>query len=184
MMSKGTLEPDRKIIGTDQTALDFWQWGFSNILTNNLRGVFAEFLVGSALGCLDRPRVEWDPFDLVYEEMKIEVKSSAYIQAWHKDRYSNISFSIGATKEYDYETNKYSPTAKRWADLYVFCLLKEKNINEINPLNATHWEFYLIRTEELDSHFPHQKTISLASLQRIAAPCSYDEIKKTVHLFS
>jgi hypothetical protein len=177
-----TLKPDSKVVGTDQTALDFWQWGFSNILTNNLRGVFAEFLVGTALGCLDQPRVEWDSFDLVFEDMKIEVKSSAYIQSWNKQRYSNISFTIGAKKEYDYETNTYSTTAKRSADLYVFCLLKEKDTNEVNPLNTAHWEFYVVSTKELDLHFPHQKTISLASLRRIAKPYSYDEIKGAVML--
>jgi hypothetical protein len=41
------LNSDILILGTDQTMLDFWQWGFSNILTNNLRGIFAEFLVGA-----------------------------------------------------------------------------------------------------------------------------------------
>lgn len=93
------LKPESKIIGTDQTVSDFWQWGFSNILTNNLRGIFAEFLVGTALGCLNRARVEWDSFDLVYNDLKIEVKSSAFIQAWHKEKYSNIIFNIGSRKE-------------------------------------------------------------------------------------
>ncbi|MDM5312633.1 hypothetical protein [Peribacillus frigoritolerans] len=75
------LKSETPILGTDQTILDFWQWGFSKILTNNLRGIFAEFLIGTALGCLNQLRVEWDAYDLVYKGMKIEVKSSAYIQA-------------------------------------------------------------------------------------------------------
>ncbi|SIQ01242.1 hypothetical protein SAMN05878482_10175 [Peribacillus simplex] len=92
------LKSETPILGTDHTMLEFWQWDFSNILTNNLSGIFAEFLIGTALGCLNQIRVEWDAFDLVYKGMKIEVKSSAYIQAWHKEKYSNISFSIGAKK--------------------------------------------------------------------------------------
>ncbi|MGD6790352.1 hypothetical protein ACQCT3_10825 [Sutcliffiella horikoshii] len=47
---------------------------------------------------MNQHRVEWDLFDLVYEELKIEVKSSAFIQAWHKNRYSTISFTIGAKR--------------------------------------------------------------------------------------
>ncbi|WJE46680.1 hypothetical protein QRD90_21110 [Peribacillus frigoritolerans] len=171
------LKSETPILGTDQTMLDFWQWGFSKILTNNLRGIFAEFLIGTALGCLN---VEWDAYDLVYKGMKIEVKSSAYIQAWHKEKYSNISFSIGAKKEYDYTTNKYNPTVKRNADIYVFCLLKEKNLELIEPLNTAQWEFYLALTKDLDIHFPNQKTISLNSLKKIAQRSTYEELKKTI----
>jgi hypothetical protein len=174
------LNPENKIIGTEQTVLDFWKWGFSNILTNNLRGIFAEFLVGTALGSLNQSRVEWDAFDLVYKDKKVEVKSSAYIQAWHKDKYSNISFNIGAKKEYNYETNKYSPTVKRNADIYVFCLLKEKDVELIDALNIKQWKFYVVLTKELDNHFPQQKTISLTSLKKVTQPSTYEDLKKTV----
>ncbi|MEV5112174.1 hypothetical protein [Peribacillus frigoritolerans] len=174
------LKSETPILGTDHTILDFWKWGFSNILTNNLRGIFAEFLIGTALGCLNQLRVEWDSYDLVYKGMKIEVKSSAYIQAWHKEKYSNISFSIGAKKEYDYTTNKYNPTVKRNADIYVFCLLKEKNHEIIEPLNMKQWDFYVALTKDLDIYFPNQKTISLNSLKKIAQPSTYEELKQII----
>ncbi|WP_417898031.1 hypothetical protein ABN702_17415 [Bacillus haimaensis] len=181
MSDEFLLKPESKIMGTNQTILDFWQWGFSNLRTNNLRGILAEFIVGTALGCLNQPRVEWDAFDLIYNEMKVEVKSSAYIQAWHKDKFSNISFGIGATREYDYETNQFSPTVKRQADIYVFCVHKEKNIELIDPLNLTQWEFYVTLTTELDQYFPHQKTVSLSSLKRIAKPSTYETLKKVIN---
>lgn len=47
-----------KIKGTDKTILHFWKWGFSDLLSNSLRGIFAEFLVGTSLGCLGESRVE------------------------------------------------------------------------------------------------------------------------------
>lgn len=174
------LKPDKQIIGTDQSVLDFWRWGFSNILTNNLRGIFAEFLVGSALGCLNTPRIEWDAFDLVYADLKIEVKSSSYIQAWHSGKYSTISFNIGAKKKYDYETNIYSAIPERHADIYVFCLLKEKNTEYIDPLDVKQWEFYVLWTKELNQIFPCQKTISLSSLKKIAQPITYEQLKAAV----
>ncbi|MDM5221320.1 hypothetical protein QUF86_11390 [Peribacillus sp. NJ11] len=92
------LKSETPILGTDHTILDFWQWGFSKILTNNLRGIFAEFLIGTALGCLNQLRVEWDAFDLVYKGMKIEVKSSAYIQAWHKENIQTSVLVLGQKK--------------------------------------------------------------------------------------
>ena len=82
-MSYGRLDPDTPIPGSvgRQTLGDFWAWGYSNILTNNLRGVFAEFLVGTALGVVrDSQWVEWDEFDLLYnykgKNKGIEIKSS------------------------------------------------------------------------------------------------------------
>lgn len=175
-----SIHSDQKILGTDLKILDFWSWGFSNLLTNNLRGVFAEFIVGSALGVLDQPRIEWDAFDLIYKEKKIEVKSSAFVQAWHTTKYSNIVFNIGAKKSYDYTINKYSEIAVRNADIYVFCLLKEKDIKIIDPLNMNQWDFYIIKTQILNELFPIQKTLSLKSLEQLSQPISYNKIKELI----
>lgn len=46
------------------TVGDFW--AYSDILNNTDRAVFAEFVVGMALGVTDAPRVEWDAVDLRY----------------------------------------------------------------------------------------------------------------------
>ncbi|WP_228459572.1 hypothetical protein [Priestia megaterium] len=78
------LSPDTEILGTPYFISDFWSWGFSDVLMNSLRGIFSEFLVGSALEVIQKPRNEWDTHDLVYKNKKIEVKSAAYIQSWHR----------------------------------------------------------------------------------------------------
>jgi hypothetical protein len=179
--NKVPLNPGTKILGTEQTVLDFWKWGFSDILTNSLRGIFAEFLVGAALGSLNQSRIEWDAFDLQFNDKKIEVKSAAYIQAWYSGKPSKISYNIGAKKEYDYKSNKYSSAAARNADLYVFCLLKEKNPESINPLDTSQWEFYVVLTDELNNHFPNQKTITLSSLKRIATAISYRDLSEVIN---
>lgn len=171
------LSPEDKIIGTDQTVADFWKWGFSNLLTNSLRGIYAEFLVGVAIEALNGSRVEWDAFDIDYNGIKIEVKSSAYIQAWYNGNHSKISFGIAEKKEYDYATNKYSAIAQRHAQVYVFCLLKEKDRDRINPLDTRQWEFYVVATKDLNHFYPQQKSIVLSSLQKIAKPIRYDELK-------
>ncbi|MCB0035652.1 MAG: hypothetical protein KDE51_16580, partial [Anaerolineales bacterium] len=46
------------------TLLDFWQWSSSDLVNNALRGVLAEFIVASALGCQTPTRTEWDAYDL------------------------------------------------------------------------------------------------------------------------
>lgn len=48
------------------TVCDFWRWAYSDILSNRNHSIFADFIVGVALGVVDRPRVEWDGVDLHY----------------------------------------------------------------------------------------------------------------------
>lgn len=172
------LSANTKILGTSHSISDFWSWAFSDLLMNSLRGVFSEFLIGSALGVLQTPRIEWDTYDLVYKGKKIEVKSAAYIQSWHAGNYSKISFGIEAKRSYNYDTNKYNFDVLRHADIYVFCLLKEKNANQINVLNTEQWHFYIVPTQTLNNLYLRQKSISLNTLEKISQPVSYYEIQK------
>lgn len=90
--------PTTPIRGTEgATLLDFWQWAYSDILSNRNRAVFAEFLVGHALDCLQVPRIEWDAVDLRYNGFRIEVKSAAAVQSWFQRRPSRVAFGIAGT---------------------------------------------------------------------------------------
>ena len=73
--------------------LDFWRWNASDLVSNTLRGRLAEFIVGSAVGMdFSAPRQEWDNYDLdTPSGIKIEVKSSAYIQSWNCLLYTSPS---------------------------------------------------------------------------------------------
>lgn len=70
------------------TLLDFWKWNSSDLLSNATRGRLAEFIVATATGVdLNKPREEWVTYDLTTPEgIKIEVKSSAYIQTWEQTK--------------------------------------------------------------------------------------------------
>src|SRR5690606_33133494 len=127
--------------------LDFWRWSYSDILSNTMRGVLAEFIVATALGIdIKTARKEWEAFDLLTENnLKVEVKSCAYLQTWKQNDYSKIGFSCGTSKSWDYNTDKRSNEAKRHADVYVFCLLKHKIKSSINPLDLNQWEFYVVK---------------------------------------
>jgi hypothetical protein len=39
-----------KEAASEYTLLDFWSWAFSDVLTNTIRGMLAEFIIALALG--------------------------------------------------------------------------------------------------------------------------------------
>jgi hypothetical protein len=65
-------DPNEPIPGLDgRTVGEFWQWAYSDVLSNRNRSILAEFIVGVALDVVDKPRVEWDAADLCYQGFKI-----------------------------------------------------------------------------------------------------------------
>jgi len=121
---------------TEKTIGEFWQWFASDLTNNVIRGALAEFIVASALNVADGVREVWSPFDLLTKEnIKIEVKSAAYLQTWFQKAYSAISFDIGQSRAYDSVTNQSETEVKRQADIYVFCLLHFKDKTNLNPMD-------------------------------------------------
>jgi hypothetical protein len=151
-------------------------------LSNATRGRFAEFIVGTAIGInSENLRDEWDAYDLITDDgIKIEVKSAAYIQSWDQKRFSTISFSIKPTKYWDAETNIYRNEPKRHADVYVFCLLKHKDKNTIDPLKMEQWDFYVLPTYRLDNYQRSQSSITINSLEKLTNPKKYSELKDEI----
>jgi hypothetical protein len=177
------IDSSTLIPGLDgHTIADFWRWAYSDVLSNGNRSVFAEFMVGTALGCLDSPRVEWDAVDLRYGEHKIEVKASAYCQSWHQKRPSTITFRIGKARAWNSRTGEYYTGPTRLADIYVFCLhtQRDKAMARSNVLDPSTWEFYVVPTKRFDQAFADRKTISLGSVQRVGVSCGYAELKARV----
>lgn len=142
--------------------LTFWQWSNSELLGNALRGILAEYIVASSINCTDNLRQEWDAYDLITDNgIKIEVKSSSYLQSWQQNKLSTIGFGIQET--FDIE-NDGEQIKKRQADVYVFCVLSHKDKKTVNPLDLNQWDFYVLSTKTLNQNVGHQKKISLSSL--------------------
>jgi len=176
---------DEVFIGVEKgklTLTDFWKWSSSDLVSNATRGIFAEFLVASALGLNKGVRNEWDSYDLKTEKgIKIEVKSAAYIQSWYQQKFSNITFNIRPTSAWDYKTNRFAKEKKRQADIYVFCLLHHKDNETINPMDLSQWMFYIVSTKKLDKDCPNMKTISLSRLKKLnPIVCSFHELKEAI----
>lgn len=164
----------------DIILLKFWQWAYSDIISNANRGKLAEFIVANALGInLCNPSDEWGPYDLETKEgIKIEIKTSSFIQTWNQKDYSNPNFGIQKTIFWDEEKGEYVGEKKRQSDFYIFCLLKEKKQDKINPLKLEQWEFYIVKTEKLNQIKENQKSIGLKGVQKIVESVNYLELKK------
>src|SRR5690242_8346990 len=111
----------------DATVLDFWRWAFSDLRLNDVRGIFAEWLVARLLGIPLITRQSWAGWDLQTPDgVKIEVKTSAYLQRWYQRAPSKIVFTGLRTKLWDEYTGAYAEAASYKADLYVFCVQTEQ----------------------------------------------------------
>jgi hypothetical protein len=166
----------------DFSLLEFWQWSLSDILNNTLRGRIAEYIVAQALGLEKHLRSGWAAYDLLIPNgIKVGVKSAAYIQSWFQKKFSTISFGIQKTLEWNEHTGMQSHEAKRQADIYVFCLLKHKIHETVDPLDVSQWNFYVLATDSIDNKLGDQKRISLKTLERLSpSKASYDTLATAI----
>lgn len=165
----------------ERTLQDFWAWAFSDLVSNTERGKLAEYIVATAMGCNEGTSLTWGSFDLLsLEGIKIEVKASAYIQSWEQKSFSRIEFSIAESLYWDGVA--YAKEKKRQADVYVFCVLKHKEQDTINPLDLEQWDFYPVSTASLNKAVKGQKTICLARVAELCGrgPCTYQMLRKAV----
>jgi len=181
MKKSSKLNPTDKIPGlSDTTIADYWSWAYSDVMTNANRSVLAEFIVASALGVTDRPRVEWDAYDLEYRGKKIEVKCSAYLQSWAQKRPSKIIFDIAKKRTLYTDTNTYSDVPIRPADCYVFCLFKEQDPAKADVLDLDQWKFYVVSTEKIEKKFGDQKTVGLNTIQKICESVNFKKLRSFI----
>lgn len=171
--------------GTGFCLRDFWSWGFSDLLNNTLRGSYSEFIVAVALGVdIREARVNWEPWDLTLHteqaDIRIEVKSCSYLQAWPQERPSAIQFSIRPAMRWSAKEG-YDGEQRRQSDVYVFCVFTELDAAVADPMNLDSWEFYVVPTKRLDERCGTQKTIGLNSLLRLSPEkVDYDGLKAAV----
>ncbi len=174
-------------IGDAGTVGEFWRWAMSDLLGNRHRGILAEYLVGKALGAdvLSEPRFEWDCYDLIYRETRIEVKSSAYIQTWHTptQKRSNPSYRIPPHECWDARTALNDSTRKRHAQIYVFCIFPAQPDDTCRDVLAVDvWGFYVTTTANLEQHITLEAaSIGIATVRQICGDfVTYSRLKETI----
>ncbi len=203
------LDPRTQIPPTGQTVGDYWAWAYSDVDTNVLRAVYAEWLVGTALECVEGIRPSWTPWDLDYGESKIEVKSTSYLPNWgrlvdgphasrrrehevpeKRPRGGSRTFDIKATTAnfpadpavlFGPNADYYhNPEVKRWADIYVFAYYAERDTARYSSLHVDGWRFYALSTPEVAQHFGTQERVALGRVQAVAREVEYEGLRATV----
>lgn len=163
------------------SVLEFWRWAYSDLVSNATRGVLAEFIVAKALRCTGVVRDAWDATDLITpENIRIEIKTSAYLQSWAHEKESRICFSIRPSRAWSADTNAFESETRRQADVYVFCLLEHKDKATLDPLDLKQWSFFAVPVSALNERLPTQKTISLKTVKSLAAETRFHGLETAV----
>ncbi len=160
---------------------DFWRWHATHLMSNITRGHLAEFIVANALGIhVSGPLPEWESHDLLFEDKRIEIKASAYIQEWNQAVNTNPRFSIRPARRWD-DSVGYSDKAQRNSDMYIFCVLAETDRSAVDPLLLDKWEFYPVLTSVLDAMLGAQKSVGMGTICRMCpAPFDYASLRDAV----
>ncbi len=157
-------------VGMQKTLYDFWAWAFSDIIGNTERGKLAEYIVAMAIGTADEISTSWESYDLATPDgVRIEVKTSGYLQTWEQKSLSKINFGIRPTHAWDSKENIYDDSIVRQADAYVFCVHKHTEQDTLNPLDINQWDFYTLSTKVLNEKATNQKTITLNGVISLGA---------------
>jgi len=166
-------KPARPLTGQERfssdssSVLDFWRWAFSDLRTNIVRGVLAEYLVARAVGDPSPLREAWDNWDVTTATgIKVEVKSSAYLQSWNQRKLSAITFSGLTGREWSAQTNELAADRTLRADVYVFAVHTCREPDQYDPLKIDDWEFRVMSATQLAEH--GYRSVTLAFLDRHA----------------
>jgi len=180
----------------------YQRWATGNLVDNRNRGIFAEWMIGQALDCIppDTCRVEWDSYDLLYRDTKVEVKASGLSQTWNPHNPTTPRFTITGQK-WTWLTDEEAETLQhedldaqhrrsgvwiennpplRPADLYVFCLHQALPATNANVTDPEEWTFWVIPTKTLDATVGGQKTIGIKKLDQLGQRIRWQDIKQAV----
>ncbi|MBQ1122221.1 hypothetical protein [Streptomyces sp. B15] len=157
------------LTGTEQFStgdfgvVDFWRFAMSDLKMNNVRGYLAEFLVHRALGSA-RPREEWAGHDAETSDgLRVEVKTSAYLQVWEQRHPSTIRFEGLRSKLWSPRTGQ-ADKATYNADVYVFAVQTARSHEEYDPLDLDQWEFHVLARSILVAL--NQQSMALSTVRK------------------
>ena len=185
-------KPTDTVIGSpclgNLSLTDFWRWAFSDLCDDDIKGIFAEWLVHRLLGVRSSRRISWANSDVITSGVRIEVKATSYWQSWKVLDETGQPYSKSL---YDVPTNdsaiRFGGLAARDAlrvadqskarelksQIYVFAFQHEKDISRWNAMDLSQWEFYVIRAEELANIAG--RNVALKKLRPRYGPLTADE---------
>ncbi|MGO4599481.1 hypothetical protein [Terrabacter sp. 2RAF25] len=172
------LTGDERFTGCEASVSDFWRFAMSDLRMNNVRGYLAEFLVARAVGTA-LPRTEWDAFDVLTPDgVKVEVKSSAYLQVWDQHRLSRIVFTGLRGRTWTPRSGEATDATFN-ADVYVFCLQTATSHEQYDPLDVAQWEFHVLPKTVLEQL--NLQSIALSTLRSYSGgSTAYQELEAAI----
>lgn len=170
-MARPTYEDKSELTGAgvkvqNSSLLDFWKWAFSDLCDDDLKGIFAEWMVLKLLGIPSERRISWANSDIItLEDVRIEVKASSYWQSWklldesgkprvpplypNSLKRSNIRFGgLRARNAVAVPDSSTKPAFK--SDIYVFAFQHETEPELWNAMDLSQWEFYVLPVKKLE----------------------------------
>lgn len=158
--------------GKSFSVQEFWSYGFSSLNSNVLRGALAEFLVENALKGNTEIGVRnpWGDYDMLFRDIKIEVKCCSYIQDWDQLKLSTIQWSGLKAKDLYWSTavnevHADAPASYK-SDVYVLALFKHQDHATLDILDMDQWCFFILSKERLTEVSGDRSSVSLARLQK------------------
>ena len=112
--------------------------------------------------------------------IRVEVKSSAYLQSWKQRRLSQITFTGLTGRAWsDDEAGRMAEGRTLRADVYVFAIHTCRDPDQYDPLDISSWEFRVLPAGVLRRH--GYRSVTLSFLNREApAFHSYAELAAAV----
>ncbi len=193
--------PVKKLTGNEQfknignkkfSVLEFWQYGFSNLNSNVLRGALAEFIVENALRTSEQIDVRnpWGDSDVITPNGKnIEVKCCSYIQDWDQENYSCISWSGLKAKHLFYASTDRSLVNTKLSerlidyksDIYILSLFKHQDHATLDILDMNQWCFWVLTKDRIKEITKDGNSVSLIKLQKFGIePIGFNDLNKAI----
>jgi hypothetical protein len=167
------------------TLLDFWRWAFSDLCDDDIKGIFAEWMVIKLLGLQRTRRISWADSDIILEDdTRIEVKATAVWQSWKLlDEYGKrriVSPAIlnpnqirfcGLKARTAVLHPRPSEASQFKSKFYIFCFHSQLDPAAWDAWNLANWEFYMMSKTEL-TELKIGRSISLRTLRNCRPPMS------------
>lgn len=161
----------------DATVRDFWRFAMSDLRVNNTRGYLAEFMVTRAVGVTSL-RVEWDDYDVLWDDIRIEVKASAHLQVWAQRQPSQIRFTGLRSRPWGDIEAGLSPEKSYKADVYVLAAHTIRVHDAYDPLDVSSWSFFVVSRAQLASL--NIDSLSLARVSALTDPVGFSGLAAAI----
>jgi hypothetical protein len=186
------------LLPQNASLLDFWRWAFSDLCDDDLKGIFAEWMVRVLLGLpsLGGRRISWANSDvLLASGTRIEVKASALWQSWklwNEDGTPKATTPltldprrirfVGLQARTALEPASGDSFAAFKSDIYVFCMNTQADPRSWDAWSLSDWEFYVMTKTELVT-LGVVGSVSLDALRKFRAGMSVKEFQAYMRRF-